>query len=149
MIGALISFGFRNLGVAARMSSLAISRDLGNLIFKDSSLAQGRPSGVIAAPHICTLRLPEKAEFLILACDGFWDVIPPQKAVNIAHALLKKIRARKGLPEPESETSEEQRLKQQPSTHDLEIVSRNLVRYARKKGSRDNMSVIVVPVNFL
>lgn len=86
---------------------------------------------------------------MILACDGFWDAIPPQKAVNTVHALLGKIRNRKGFSAPDPRSGQEALMQQHPTTQDLEIVAKNLVRYARKKGSRDNISVIVVPLNLL
>ena len=62
---------------------------------------------------------PGDDEFVILACDGLWDVTTSQEAVNIAKEGL-------GSGKPPQD------------------VSADLVNYALRTGSRDNVTVMVV-----
>lgn len=39
-----------------------------------------------AEPEVTTRRLQEGDEFLLLGCDGLWDVFPSQRAVEFARA---------------------------------------------------------------
>ena len=57
------------------MISLGVSRAIGDLPFKHAKFTDGKPSGLSAEPDIATVQLTEEHTFLIIGCDGLWDVI--------------------------------------------------------------------------
>lgn len=93
--------------------SLAVSRALGDLDFKEKPF-------VVATPFVHEYPTTEENEFLVLACDGLWDVMTYNEAVEFI-----------GTRRLESNMSAQQ-------------VSLELVDCALKRGSMDNVSVIVV-----
>lgn len=72
---------------------------------------------IISTPHVTVLELQSTDEFLILACDGVWDVVKDEDAI----AFLKE----KG---------------DVPAA----TLAKALAVEALKRGSQDNVSVIVV-----
>eukprot|EP00298_Acanthocystis_sp_HF-20_P008299 c17596_g1_i2.p1 GENE.c17596_g1_i2~~c17596_g1_i2.p1 ORF type:complete len:386 (+),score=151.22 c17596_g1_i2:119-1276(+) len=77
---------------------------------------------VIATPDVTKTELTEQDEFLILASDGLWDVLKSQEAIDFLHArptLLRK----------------------------PEHAARALVVEAFRRGSQDNITVVVVNLN--
>jgi serine/threonine protein phosphatase PrpC len=96
------------------LGSLAVSRALGDLNFKDIPM-------VIPAPFQREVDLSDEDEFLIVACDGLWDVMTYQEAVSY-------IAGRRQIDSPSA----------------LQV-SRELCEDAiAKRGSSDNVTVIVV-----
>ncbi|OCH84684.1 protein serine/threonine phosphatase 2C [Obba rivulosa] len=63
---------------------LAVTRSLG-----DSSMKEY----VVGAPYTTETELSEEDEFLILACDGLWDVIEDQKAVELVRGIVDPSKA--------------------------------------------------------
>ena len=56
----------------------------GDVMFKASEeTTSGKPSGIIAVPHVDIVNLTSEDEFLILACDGVWDVFEYQEAGSL------------------------------------------------------------------
>lgn len=68
---------------------LNLTRAIGDLQFKDKKL---RPyeQAVTAYPEILTYELTPTSEFLVIACDGIWDCVEPQKFCEFISAELKK-----------------------------------------------------------
>lgn len=101
---------------------LAVSRAFGDFDYKmrsDLSILQQKVS---PEPDVTVISRTDKDEYLILACDGIWDVMTS----NAAHRFV------------------EQRLKR--SKDDLASACEALVHRCLGLGSRDNMSaVLVVP----
>ncbi|XP_039069572.1 probable protein phosphatase 2C 76 isoform X2 [Hibiscus syriacus] len=85
---------------------LAMSRAFGNRMLKQY---------VVAEPDIQDQEIDEEFEFLVLASDGLWDVVPNEDAVSLARV------------EEEPETS-----------------ARKLTEIAFTRGSADNITCIVV-----
>ncbi|EMD37613.1 hypothetical protein CERSUDRAFT_83363 [Gelatoporia subvermispora B] len=67
---------------------LAVTRSLG-----DSSMKEY----VVGAPYTTETELCEEDEFLILACDGLWDVIEDQKAVELVRGVADPRKAAQSL----------------------------------------------------
>lgn len=91
-------------------NSLAVSRALGDKSFHPH---------VIAEPEITVTPLADEHEFLILACDGVWDVMDNQGAVDTVRRSLTE-------------------------SDDYYTVAKNLVQNAYEMGSEDNISAIIV-----
>jgi protein phosphatase 2C family protein 2/3 len=102
---------------------LGVSRALGDYHFVD--LKQPNANGgviagpLIADPDVRTHTLTSEDEFMLLACDGLWDVVSSQRAVEIA---------RQGLREH----------------NDPQQCAQQLVSEALRKYTADNVSVIAV-----
>ena len=52
---------------------LAVSRALGDYMYKDEE-AESHDKQVIAIPEIKVIDRTSSHEFLVLACDGLWDM---------------------------------------------------------------------------
>jgi serine/threonine protein phosphatase PrpC len=92
-------------------------------MFKQSDeTTAGKPSGLIATPFIRALELDENDEFLIIACDGVWDVFDYQEAVDFV-------------------------AKQLTETKNPQKAAEAVARKSLEKGSRDNITALVVTFN--
>ncbi|KAF8444753.1 phosphatase 2C-domain-containing protein [Boletus edulis BED1] len=88
---------------------LAVTRSLG-----DSSMKEF----VVGSPYTTETQLTDDDEFMILACDGLWDITGDQGAID----LIRNIK-------------------------DAQEASRTLVQHALSKQTYDNVTVIVVRFN--
>lgn len=70
---------------------------------------------VISEPHYWEDELTGADEFVIIACDGLWDVCTDQEAVDLVQA------------EP-----------------DAQVMSQRLMQSALDNGGKDNISVMVI-----
>lgn len=95
---------------------LSVARALGDWHMKGP---KGSPCPLSAEPELQELILSEEDEFLILGCDGLWDVMSSQCAVTIVRKELML-------------------------HNDPERCSRELVREALKRHTCDNLTVVVV-----
>ncbi|KAL6626314.1 hypothetical protein ACP70R_030040 [Stipagrostis hirtigluma subsp. patula] len=95
---------------------LSVTRALGDW---DMKMPQGSRSPLIAEPEIHWTTLTEDDEFLIIGCDGIWDVMTSQHAVSTV---------RKGLRRHD----------------DPERCARELAMEAKRLETFDNLTVIVV-----
>ena len=106
-------------GVYRVNGNLALSRAIGD--------RSERPA-VTADPEISMLSLqPEMDEFIILATDGLWDVMSSADAVKFVHKLLQKV-----------ENAKERK-----------VIVGKLVEEALRRGSYDNITVVIVWLNVL
>ena len=94
---------------------LAVSRSFG-----DHSLKQF----VVSTPFVNSMALTEEDDFLILACDGVWDVMSDQEVVDFVKVYA----------ENQNGSTEEK----------FDVIARALVDEALKRGSTDNITAIVV-----
>jgi serine/threonine protein phosphatase PrpC len=51
----------------------------GDLPFKHPEFTGGKESGVIAEPEIVQLQLTRDDDFIVIACDGLWDVMTKEE----------------------------------------------------------------------
>lgn len=71
----------------------SVSRTLGDVLYKDPALGKVPNNKIlIADPEITVTELTAEDEFLILASDGFWDVISSAEAVKLIRKRRKKKR---------------------------------------------------------
>jgi len=65
-----------------KLISLAVTRAIGDLYFKHKDYTEGKESGLIAEPEITKVMLTTDDDFILLASDGFWDVISKKAACD-------------------------------------------------------------------
>lgn len=70
--------------------ALNVSRTIGDLDFKKNAALPHTHQMVVATPDITTFTLQKGDEFLILACDGIWDVLSNQEAVDFVRKRIKQ-----------------------------------------------------------
>ncbi|KAL1552473.1 protein-serine/threonine phosphatase [Salvia divinorum] len=96
---------------------LNVARALGDWHMEGLKGVDGGP--LTAEPELMTTKLTEEDEFLIIGCDGLWDVFMSQNAVDFARRRLQE-------------------------HNDPSMCSKDLVDEALKRRSGDNLSVVVV-----
>jgi protein phosphatase 1B len=99
--------------------SLAVSRALGDFDYKNVQGKGPCEQLVSPEPEISVMERTDNDEFLILACDGIWDVMSNEE-------LCDFIRNRMQI------------------TDNLETICSSVVDTCLSKGSRDNMSIVIV-----
>ena len=67
--------------------NLNLSRALGDFVYK-SGRRQRAEHMISAEPDVCSFRVGPSDDFLLLACDGLWELVPPQDAINFVRARL-------------------------------------------------------------
>jgi len=103
--------------------SIAVSRSIGDLLFKDDEYTQSKKSGLIADPWIKTIQLQEEDHFCIVACDGLWDVITYQEACSFVSDVFTNVDS--------------------PQT-----AAELLVNKAYEMGSLDNITVLIIAFKY-
>lgn len=78
-LGAFVDDGYLN-------GLLSVTRALGDW---DMKIPRGEFSALIAEPDFKQVTLTEDDEFLIIACDGVWDVMSSQQAVSLVRRGLR------------------------------------------------------------
>uniref|UniRef100_A0A8C6T339 Protein phosphatase 1A n=1 Tax=Neogobius melanostomus TaxID=47308 RepID=A0A8C6T339_9GOBI len=100
--------------------SLAVSRALGDFDYKCVHGKGPTEQLVSPEPEVYAIeRCEAEDEFIILACDGIWDVMANEQLCDFVRSRLEV-------------------------TDDLERVSNEILDTCLYKGSRDNMSVVLV-----
>ncbi|XP_068597642.1 protein phosphatase 1B [Brachionichthys hirsutus] len=100
--------------------SLAVSRALGDYDYKCVDGKGPTEQLVSPEPAVCEMvRAPEQDQFVILACDGIWDVMSNEELCEFVKSRLEV-------------------------SDDLERICNEVVDTCLHKGSRDNMSVVLV-----
>uniref|UniRef100_A0A3B1ILD4 protein-serine/threonine phosphatase n=1 Tax=Astyanax mexicanus TaxID=7994 RepID=A0A3B1ILD4_ASTMX len=99
--------------------SLAVSRALGDFDYKCVHGKGPTEQLVSPEPEVYEIEREEDDEFVVLACDGIWDVMTNEELCDFVRSRLEV-------------------------TEDLERVCNEIVDTCLYKGSRDNMSVVLV-----
>ncbi|KAK4742261.1 hypothetical protein SAY87_000262 [Trapa incisa] len=111
-LGGVVYDGYLN-------GQLSVARALGDWHMKVGPVDSFSQCPLIAEPEIHEVILSEEDEFLIMGCDGLWDVMSSQCAVMIARKEL--------------------------TVHnDPCRCSKELVREALRREARDNLTVVIV-----
>ena len=79
---------------------------------------ESKPS-VTSEPDVVSIELDGTEDYIVLACDGIWDVIRPNKVPQLVYAHLT-------------------------GGGSKESVAKSLIDHAKAEGSSDNMTAIVV-----
>lgn len=72
--------------------SLNLSRALGDFEYKMNKTLPAEEQMVTALPDVRSTRLQEGDEFLLLACDGIYDVMENQQAIDFIRERLLQAR---------------------------------------------------------
>lgn len=99
--------------------TLAVSRALGDFEFKKDQQRGPCEQLVSPEPEVTVIQRHPEDEFLILACDGIWDVMENHELCEFVQYKLKL-------------------------EENLETVCSSVLDVCLHKGSRDNMSIIIV-----
>ena len=62
--------------------SLALSRALGDLEYKDKPILNAKEQAVTCFPDILVRQRDEHDQFIIMACDGIWDCLTNEQCVE-------------------------------------------------------------------
>ena len=74
---------------------------------------------ITSEPDVVSIELDGTEDYVVLACDGIWDVIQPSKVPQLVYAHLT-------------------------GGGSKESVAKSLIDHAKAEGSSDNMTAIVV-----
>lgn len=67
---------------------LNLSRAIGDHCYKKNEAVSDREQMITALPDVKCITLQENDDFMILACDGIWNVMTSQEAVDFVKELL-------------------------------------------------------------
>jgi len=98
---------------------LGVARALGDFEFKNVEGMGPTEQLISAEPEFFIKELLPEDEFLILACDGVWDVMKNEDVCNFVSSRLKVM-------------------------DNLEAIASEVLDTCLHKGSRDNMSIIII-----
>ncbi|XP_067663840.1 probable protein phosphatase 2C T23F11.1 [Haliotis asinina] len=68
--------------------NLALSRALGDFVFKKNDKKRAEEQIVTANPDVIEKMITKDHEFLVLACDGIWDVLTNQEVVDFVRGRI-------------------------------------------------------------
>ena len=71
------------------MGNLNLSRSIGDLEYKKNSSIPQKDQMITAYPEVKIDTLTSKDEFLVLACDGVWDMLTSQECINFVGQRIK------------------------------------------------------------
>ncbi|KAG9146236.1 hypothetical protein Leryth_007931 [Lithospermum erythrorhizon] len=110
-LGGFVDDGYLN-------GQLGVTRALGDWHIKGLKKAEnGGP--LSAEPELKLVTLTREDEFLIIGCDGIWDVFRSQNAVDFARRRLQQ-------------------------HNNVKLCCKEIVNEAKKRGSIDNLTVVMV-----
>jgi protein phosphatase 1G len=75
-------------GVCRVNGNLNLSRAIGDLKYKGNTELPAKDQIITAQPDVQRVSLTAEDTFFLLACDGVWDVMTNQEAVDFIHERL-------------------------------------------------------------
>jgi serine/threonine protein phosphatase PrpC len=108
-----------------RVHDLSVSRAFGDLNAKPE---------VSHIPEIFNCMMNKKDEFIVIACDGLWDVMQNHEVINFIKAHI------------EEKNPNSFKIKNRYPTEEIlryKSIAKKLSQYAIAKGSTDNISIII------
>ncbi len=73
---------------------LALSRSMGDFEYKSNTIMKAEDQIITAFPDITVEKITAESDFIICACDGIWDCLTSQEAVDF---VVEKLKKKKGL----------------------------------------------------
>jgi len=70
--------------------NLNLSRSLGDFEYKSDKSLKADEQLVISLPDIKVEKLSPDVDFMVIACDGIWEVLESQKVVDFVYSKLSK-----------------------------------------------------------
>lgn len=80
-------------------ANLNLSRALGDLEYKQNMKKPPEEQLIIALPDVKKRELSNDDEFLLMGCDGIWEMMPGQELLDFINSKLKEKAALKGIME--------------------------------------------------
>ena len=71
--------------------NLALSRALGDFVFKKNEAKKAEEQIVTAYPDVDIKDLTNDHEFIILACDGIWDVMTNEQVLEFVRIRIAQL----------------------------------------------------------
>ena len=68
--------------------SLALSRALGDFVYKQNNEKKPEEQIVTAYPDVEVFELTSDHEFVVLACDGIWDVLSNEEVLDFVRQRI-------------------------------------------------------------
>ncbi|GBE84931.1 phosphatase 2C-like domain-containing protein [Sparassis latifolia] len=81
--GGYIEFGRVN-------GNLALARALGDFEYKKNASLAPEKQIITSDPEVIAHEITDEDEFLVIACDGIWDCLTSQQAVNVIRLLIAR-----------------------------------------------------------
>lgn len=123
---------------------LAVSRAVGDFVYKRCESQPAERQAVTAFPEIISVARQPTDEFVVIACDGIWDVMSSQDVVSKVMDLLTNGRPTAPPKPADAPDDPDAAPPQPPREWDMGAVCEELIDHCLELGSRDNMSVIIV-----
>ncbi len=110
----------------------ALSRAIGDFELKNNLKLEMRDQAISNEPEIQTHRLSERDLFLVLACDGLYDVLSNQQIVDFVYTNVQQQQQSANANANEN------------GNVDLDDVALKLANHAIEQGSTDNVTVCII-----
>lgn len=76
---------------------LALSRSLGDFEYKTNTIMKAEDQIITAFPDISVEKITSDCDFIVCACDGIWDCLTSQEAVDFVVEKLKKKKGKNSI----------------------------------------------------
>eukprot|EP00005_Dracoamoeba_jomungandri_P006277 CAMPEP_0174262318 /NCGR_PEP_ID=MMETSP0439-20130205/12905_1 /TAXON_ID=0 /ORGANISM="Stereomyxa ramosa, Strain Chinc5" /LENGTH=285 /DNA_ID=CAMNT_0015347009 /DNA_START=237 /DNA_END=1094 /DNA_ORIENTATION=- len=125
---------------------LAVSRAFGDFQFKENYNIPPGDQAVTYIPEFVHMSLQNtNQEFLVLACDGLWDVMTNKEVTRFVNEQLKsRIQQSKNNMEELRGMGMEDKKEELGCAPQLHLIAQDLAEHAVAIGSTDNVSVCLV-----
>jgi len=112
---------------------LSVSRTFGDILAKDEKYG-GNKTVIIALPDITEIELDDNYNFIVIGCDGIFDVLKNEELLDCIHIVIKERKIKEKINNDE--------------IHELcgDFASM-IIKSALTRGSFDNLSCIVIALN--
>lgn len=104
--------------LAPQFCSIAVSRSIGDYLFKGKEFTFHKESALIGTPYVSERKLQKEDLFVIVACDGIWDSLSYDDACRLVFKVLQE-------------------------TNSPQMAAEELVNEAYDRGSMDNCTAVI------